>query len=89
MEKGLDLGVKALVKTMDTTTPAPNKIEIVIITKEKNTGEVRGKTLKEKEIEDLLKKNGFNVSKQEWKWKEMYFQTYSGGVRRYLCEFKK
>ncbi len=29
---GIDLGIKALVKTLDTSAPSSNKIEVVIIT---------------------------------------------------------
>jgi 20S proteasome subunit alpha 3 len=42
LSQGLDLALKALIKTMDTTSPAPNKIEIMTIVKDEETGEVKG-----------------------------------------------
>lgn len=41
---------------MDTSTPSPKKIEILVISKDK-FDEIQGKMLSEKEIEELLKKN--------------------------------
>ena len=56
LEEGLNLGLNALVKTMDTVAPAPKKIEILLISKNNNQ-EVTGKFLNLTEVEDLLKKN--------------------------------
>ena len=56
LDEGLDLGLNALVKTMDTVAPSPNKIEMLLITKN-NQGEIVGNFLKDKEVEELLKKN--------------------------------
>lgn len=55
----MSVAIKALVKTMDTTSPSPQKIEIVIISKDQHN-EVKSKTLTEAEVLELLKKNGFN-----------------------------
>jgi len=44
LEKGLDLAIKALSKTLDTTSPSPDKIEIVTITK-KDKDEVKAKNI--------------------------------------------
>lgn len=63
LEQGLDLGVKAIVKTMDTSNPSASKIEVVTIT-HNMLGEIQGKTLKEQEVADLLQKNGFTVEKK-------------------------
>ena len=43
---------------MDTSSPAPQKIEVVIISKDDY--DVKSKTLVESEVLGLLKKNGFN-----------------------------
>ena len=54
----MNVAIKALVKTMDTSSPQPSKIEIVLISKaDKN---VKSKTLTEAEVLALLKANGFN-----------------------------
>ena len=49
---------------MDTANPSAKKIEIVVITKE-NDGEVKGRSLKESEVDALLVKNEFNVVQKE------------------------
>jgi len=64
LEKGLDLAIKALSKTLDTTSPSPDKIEIVTITK-KDKDEVKSKTLSETEILNLLKKNNLTGDKDK------------------------
>jgi phenylalanyl-tRNA synthetase beta subunit len=60
----MDLAVKALIKTMDTAKPNPSKIEIVVIRKDEKD-EVKGNSLKVAEIEQVLKRCGFNVEKME------------------------
>ena len=45
---------------MDTNSPSASKIELVVI-KRNEFNEVEGKTLSEKEVNELLLKNGFNV----------------------------
>lgn len=63
LKEGINLGVKALVKTMDTANPSAKKIEMVVISENPKTGKVEGRTLKEAEIRTLLEENGFNVEK--------------------------
>ncbi|KAM3141609.1 hypothetical protein pb186bvf_006214 [Paramecium bursaria] len=63
LDQGLNVAIKALVKTMDTSSPQPSKIEIVLISKaDKN---VKSKTLTEAEVLALLKANGFNNEAQQ------------------------
>lgn len=49
---------------MDTSSPSPKKIEILVISKDKYD-EIKGRMLTEKEIEDLLKKNQFNLVQKD------------------------
>lgn len=63
LQEGIDLGIKALVKTMDTANPSPKKIEMVVISENPATKKVEGRTLKEADIRALLEKNGFNTEK--------------------------
>ncbi|CAD8155714.1 unnamed protein product [Paramecium octaurelia] len=58
LEQGLDIAIKALVKTMDTSSPQPSKIEIVVISQQGK--EVKSKSYNEKEVLSLLQKNGFS-----------------------------
>eukprot|EP01017_Pseudomicrothorax_dubius_P018620 TRINITY_DN2056_c0_g2_i8.p2 TRINITY_DN2056_c0_g2~~TRINITY_DN2056_c0_g2_i8.p2 ORF type:complete len:231 (-),score=65.51 TRINITY_DN2056_c0_g2_i8:1249-1941(-) len=64
MTQGLDLAVKALCKTIDTTNPSPDKLEIMYMTKNE-AGELVAKTLNEKEVLELLQRNNFQVKQKE------------------------
>lgn len=48
----MDIAIKALVKTMDTSSPQPSKIEIVVISKVGK--DVKSKTYNEREVLALL-----------------------------------
>jgi len=63
LEKGLDLAIKALSKTLDTTSPSPEKIEIVTLTK-KSKDEVISHTLTDSEVIALMKKNSLFEEKK-------------------------
>jgi 20S proteasome subunit alpha 3 len=63
LEKGMDLAIKALSKTLDTSTPSPEKIEIVTITL-KDKDEVKAHTLNDEEIKVLMKKNNLVEEKK-------------------------
>ena len=54
MEDALMLAVKVLSKTMDTTTPSAEKLEIATVTREE--GEVRYRVYARDELKDLLKR---------------------------------
>ena len=54
MEDALMLAVKVLSKTMDTTTPSAEKLEIATVTRE--DGEVRYKVYGREELKELLKR---------------------------------
>ena len=54
MEDALMLAVKVLSKTMDTTTPSAEKLEIATVTRE--DGEVRYRVYARDELKDLLKR---------------------------------
>ncbi len=56
LDQGYDTALKALVKTMETTTPSSKKIEIISISFNM-VEEIAGKTLKDEEIKELLKRN--------------------------------
>eukprot|EP01016_Furgasonia_blochmanni_P003559 TRINITY_DN11401_c0_g1_i1.p1 TRINITY_DN11401_c0_g1~~TRINITY_DN11401_c0_g1_i1.p1 ORF type:complete len:278 (+),score=84.21 TRINITY_DN11401_c0_g1_i1:605-1438(+) len=63
IDQGLDLAIKALSKTMDTSSPSAEKIEIVVITKNQD-GQIGSRPLAEKDILELLKRNNLNVEKK-------------------------
>jgi len=63
LKEGINLGIKALVKTMDTANPSPKKIELLVISENPVTKKVEGKALNEAEIKALLEENGYTVEK--------------------------
>lgn len=63
-EEGLGFALKALVKTMETTTPSPKKIEIVSISFNMDE-QIQGLTLSEERIKELLKANGLTVEEKK------------------------
>ena len=56
LSQGVDLAIKSIVKTMDTTVPDPKKIEIMHLTKNLEGG-VNVKNYTEEEIKALTDKN--------------------------------
>lgn len=56
LSQGVDLALKAIVKTMDTTKPDAKKVEIMHLTKNLDDG-VNVKTYSESEIQNLIEKN--------------------------------
>lgn len=60
LEEGLGFALKALVKTMETTTPSPKKIELVSISFTIDE-QIQGVTMSEERIKELLKANGLGV----------------------------
>jgi 20S proteasome subunit alpha 3 len=62
LEQGLDLGLKSIVKTIDTTQPNPKKIEVMMIAGGKDR--IQGRILPEPEVRAALKRNGFEVPAQ-------------------------
>jgi len=64
LEKGLDLAIKALSKTLDTTNPSPDKIEVVTITKKSKEDEVKAHTLTDAEVITLMKRNNLIEEKK-------------------------
>lgn len=58
LEEGYGFALKALVKTMETTTPSASKIELVSISFNMDE-QIQGITISEERIKDLLKSNGF------------------------------
>lgn len=64
LEEGYEFALKALVKTMETTTPNPKKIELVSVSFDMNE-EIRGITVSEEKVKDLLKSAGLLNEQQE------------------------
>ncbi|KRX04743.1 hypothetical protein PPERSA_11799 [Pseudocohnilembus persalinus] len=64
LQDGLNLAVKALVKTLDTTNPEAKKIEVQVISKN-DKGQIQGRSLPDKEIEQILKNIGFEGHGQQ------------------------
>ena len=60
LEEGLGFALKTLVKTMETTTPSPKKIELVSISFNMDE-QIQGINLSEERIKELLKANGLGV----------------------------
>ncbi len=68
LKEGLSIALRALVKTMETTEPSAKKIELVVVSlikPEEVRGDVRGKTLTEAEIEELIKENKLVSEKKQ------------------------
>jgi 20S proteasome subunit alpha 3 len=63
LKEGLSIALRALVKTMETTDPSAKKIELVTIALNAN-GEVKGKTLVEEEIAQLITENKLKSDKK-------------------------
>jgi 20S proteasome subunit alpha 3 len=63
-EEGLGFALKALVKTMETTTPSPKKIELVSISFTMDD-QIQGINLSEDRIKDLLRSNGLTVEEKK------------------------
>ncbi len=63
LKEGLSIALRALVKTMETTDPSAKKIELVTIALNAN-GEVKGKTLVEDEIAQLITENKLKGEKK-------------------------
>lgn len=63
-EEGLGFALKALVKTMETTTPSPKKIELVSISFTMDDN-IQGINLSEDRIKDLLRANGLTVEEKK------------------------
>jgi 20S proteasome subunit alpha 3 len=63
LEEGYGFALKSLVKTMETTTPSPKKIELVSIgfnMEEK----IQTLTISEDRIKELLKEHGLTVAEE-------------------------
>ena len=63
-EEGLGFALKALVKTMETTTPSPKKIELVSISFNMEE-QIQGVNLSEERIKEILKANGLGVDEKK------------------------
>jgi len=66
LEEGYGFALKTLVKTMETTSPSPKKIELVSISFDMDEN-IRGVTVPEDRIAALLKSNGLVAEKEEEK----------------------
>jgi 20S proteasome subunit alpha 3 len=64
LEEGYGFALKTLVKTMETTSPSPKKIELVSITLDMDD-KISGVTVKEEKITELLKINGLVADKEK------------------------
>lgn len=68
LEEGYGFALKALVKTMETTTPSAKKIELVSVNFNM-AEEIQGVNISEERIKELLKANGLTVAeevKDQW-----------------------
>lgn len=61
LEEGYGFALKALVKTMQTTTPSAKKIELVSINFNMEE-QIQGVNITEERIKSLLKANGLSVA---------------------------
>lgn len=61
LEEGYGFALKALVKTMQTTTPSAKKIELVSINFNMEE-QIQGVNISEERIKSLLKANGLSVA---------------------------
>ena len=64
LDEGYGFALKTLVKTMETTTPSPKKIELVSIGFDMEE-QIKGVTVSEQKIKDLLKENGLTQEEAE------------------------
>lgn len=68
LEEGYGFALKALVKTMETTTPSAKKIELVSINFNMED-QIQGVNISEERIKTILKANGLSVAeevKDQW-----------------------
>lgn len=63
LEEGYGFALKALVKTMETTTPSAKKIELVSVNFNM-AEEIQGVNISEERIKELLKANGLTVAEE-------------------------
>jgi 20S proteasome subunit alpha 3 len=63
LEEGYGFALKALVKTMETTTPSAKKIELVSVNFNM-AEEIQGVNISEQRIRELLKANGLSVAEE-------------------------
>lgn len=63
LDEGYGFALKALVKTMETTTPSAKKIELVSINFNM-AEEIQGVNISEERIKELLKANGLSVAEE-------------------------
>ena len=63
LEEGYGFALKALVKTMETTTPSAKKIELVSVNFNM-AEEIQGINISEQRIRELLKANGLSVAEE-------------------------
>jgi 20S proteasome subunit alpha 3 len=63
LEEGYGFALKALVKTMETTTPSAKKIELVSVNFNM-AEEIQGVNISEERIRELLKANGLSVAEE-------------------------
>lgn len=56
LDQALLLAVKVLSKTMDTTSPTPDKMEFSTVTRDDKTGQIIYHVLSKTELEELIKK---------------------------------
>ena len=65
LEEGYEFSLKSLVKTMETTSPNPKKIELVSVSFNMNE-EINGTTVNEEKIRELLKSSGLLNEDESW-----------------------
>jgi 20S proteasome subunit alpha 3 len=63
LEEGYGFALKALVKTMETTSPSAKKIELVSVNFNM-AEEIQGINISEQRIRELLKANGLSVAEE-------------------------
>ncbi len=61
----MELALKVLSKTMDSTSLDSEKLEFAVISLDKRTGKPHGKIFKPQEIDALLEKHGLSKPKEE------------------------
>ena len=64
LEEGYGFALKTLVKTMETTSPSPKKIELVSVGFNMDEN-ICGATVSEERIAELLKSNGLTAETTE------------------------
>jgi 20S proteasome subunit alpha 3 len=63
LEEGYGFALKALVKTMETTSPSAKKIELVSVNFNMEE-QIQGVNISEERIKELLKANGLTVAEE-------------------------